>query len=338
DPLTQSVPLESEPLPLVLSEPPFLVDEEESVRVCGLLVAALENQRWRAQMRNKVDPKKVAKAAAQIGDALNSPDDAHPERGLIVFRLREERSLWLVVNVTKAEENDGVFLVRDEESSTVDIFNMAGDDNQKMLYYPLHLLVVAVRRWLSGGQPRRTVLTGGLPSRWGISTLDSLARGLLQGYLESNKMLSQQPASDPFPVCYDMNDVRAEIAFSISHQEHDTHFNFISPAAQNTENDLISGRVLIRIERHENGARLNVALMAPGFILVGDALAAFIKQAQASAEEIAFTFTPDPRQAADYERWLKSPKKQEEVVIFTSAKDKDGQFRYLAIWPGIRNA
>src|SRR5262245_32799846 len=240
DPLTQSVPLESEPLPLVLSEPPFLVDEEESARVCGLLVGALENQRWRAQMRNKVNPKKVAKVAAQIADALNSPDDAHPERGLIVFRLREERSLWLVVNVTKDEENDGVFLVRGEDSSTVDIFNMAGDDNQKMLYYPLHLLVVAVRRWLAGGQPRRTVLTGGLPSRWGISTLDSLARGLLQGYLESNKMLSQQPASDPFPVCYDMNDVRAEIAFSISHQEHDTHFNFISAAAQNTENDLIS--------------------------------------------------------------------------------------------------
>src|SRR6185436_16932631 len=47
EPLAQSVPLESEPLPLVLLEPPFLVNERESNRVCETLVAALREGRWR---------------------------------------------------------------------------------------------------------------------------------------------------------------------------------------------------------------------------------------------------------------------------------------------------
>jgi hypothetical protein len=235
------------------------------------------------------------------------------------------------VHVTKRSANDGIFLVPEGDSPVVDIFTLAGDANEKLAFLPLDLLVGAVRRWLSGAAPRRTLTRAGLPRRWGIASLEFFARRLLEGYITCCGLLAAQDESGALPVCYELLDVKAELSFSISYAAEDTRFSIVQKPADSGE--LIDGRILLKVERGENSARLSLTLQAPGYILSSDRRDAFMARVRDAGNEIADAFTLDPLKRAEYIQQLQKPARPKEVVVFVSAEEADEALEFLAVWP-----
>jgi hypothetical protein len=346
---------------LSLIQPAFLAGPDEERRIIQLLEHGLENDKWDfafplsfgnqakkpqklKNLRNKVRSKEEDRIE-KARDGGNKNADR-----LLVFRLAEPGSTYLVVRLAEDVEKDGLFEVSPEEAKPVMIYSCVGYKVKQVRYDVLHRLALGVRRWLAGGVGSRVEYPVGAERDFGVQGLEVFVPALRQGYVDALRYLagggkqpgkaSQPGGVAPFPCGFDMPLVEAELTYSAQRgkaakAEHSFDSRPDGGDAEKRQERLLGSRVLLRARRVENVPRVEVELVAPEFVLSGAAQARLVRAAVKKAQKIARKF--GRKAAPDYLSFLLSPTYQSRVLAFLSYEgggDPVPKQEFLIIWPG----
>lgn len=368
-------PLSGDPVatPFYLSEPHFLLPPDEETLRFGQLVAALADPRRRVFLlpdgrtlkpgelddeieRLRFDFDKDKKFFEAMTSASRPRGDKSRERGLVFFRLDTSPPSVLVVRVTGKSKNDSVFVLlpgSDDAPPSVEVYSVEGDDTSSLQYRPMHLLGLAVRRWLEGAPPLRVRLGEGPPPALGLETLQDFALDLRDGYAGALDALSRLEDASDLPAFYDLTDVGAELTYSVSYDDDggdelaNPAFDFEGTDARHT-NRLIQSRARVSALRGAGGAaRLEIELAAPEFTLSGAARAqflAFFDRARGAVfdrpivEDLLVAVAERGESTEAYRRFLGEPSLRRSVVVLLSYKGQTPKEQFLVIWPGTNRA
>jgi hypothetical protein len=310
--------------PFTVFEPAFMVAPEREIDLGLAICDALSNNACTVKVPGKVDAATVIKAGSTLRQQLVRPE--HPELGVVAFRVSARPLVDLVVVVTEKAERDGIFLF--ESGQPPVLYSIPEDRNPAMFYEPLHRLTVAIGEWLSDQTGRRRTGLRRLPQEWGFTSLELLAESLVAGYTRSLALLAESKASGPLTQQFDLTAVRAEIAFGLRQRAAPS---VVVAQEDDLSDALVSGQVLLEVERLRTAIGVTLTLVAPGYVLAPRAKDAFVARAQRVARDIAHAFHDDS--SVDYVQAITHPSRRAEIVVLLSAEDADDAFDYLVTWP-----
>jgi hypothetical protein len=365
------------PPPFNVREPYFLLPAEEEAKVCGDLITALSQGLtggWVSAVPDPSHPGGVKYLSQSFVDGeINNiakamqPENKTSERGMVFFRFEGTPATYLIVRVVGKDANDSVFTLTASPRPEAIIYSIDGDNTKQINYKPLHHFIHTVRRWLQGELPSSyKPHSEGLPLQYGLEYLQPFAEHMRIGYINGLTYLAGLEAvaqtnagagendGSPFPVYYDLSNVRARLSYSLEFESKDKaaasqgatddaiRFNFDSQAAPDslfaTADDdvgLVGSRVVLRARREGDRPLIEIELSTPEFALSGASLKRFIGVATQteSVARIVAAFDDD----AQYGEFVNDEAFRRGVVTLLSYRGGSAKEEFLVIWPGTYN-
>ncbi len=288
------------------------------------------------------------------------------DRGMLIFfRLGEGQILVVRVKGKSGGGNalkDGLFLIRPDAEARVTVYAFAGDGVSKVSYEPLHLLALAVRRWLDGRAPdHRSPWRPSAATGLGLEDFDDFVADLERGYRGALGLLASRRDASRLPSHFDLVGVEAELSFAVAAMDWKTNFREwlglgeeadAADEKDGTEDRAVdrddgqeddggepaASRLSVRLGRRDGRSFLTVRLEEVEFVLAGADLERLLEQLRPLAAEVADTLAenrgPDGAPASRYRDLLRTPPLGRQVVVFRSYRQKTFLEDLLIIWPG----
>jgi hypothetical protein len=166
-----------------------------------------------------------------------------------------------------------------------------------------------------------------LPREWGFTTLEVFADALVAGYRRCVELLAEPRAAAQLTQQFDIARVHADVAFGI--RQGGTPAITVTHDTAGSD-ELIFGRMGIELERLRSRLGVTLTLVAPGYVLTGNARDAFVRRAQRVADQIAREFDDT---SVDYGLAIRQPHNAKEIVVMLTTEQPDDPFTYLVTWP-----
>jgi hypothetical protein len=277
----------------------------------------------------------------QIKTAIGRLDEEpNKGRGPVAFRLMDDDSLFLVVDVSdKQHPPDGLY-VYDERLDTVKIYSIPDVSRDSIQYEPLNQFALAVHRVLyesSGLHTEQVSDPVGL-----IPGLDDFAGQLATGYQKARSELAQKQSTSPLiPSYLDLSPLRAKIRYSVTVDAKGEKgvgklVDVNDDEAQDSQEEQFKatvGSAEIVVSANGMVQTTEVTIGMPSFVLSGNTLKAFIQLAQAkeSADAIVTGFKDDSVTAETYRNSLAT---RGDVVVLQAFEKNKPNGDVLVVWQG----
>jgi hypothetical protein len=333
---------------LVFEEPGFLVRPEDEFLQGEKLRDILADKaatNWQivlsdgsvVEKPNAAQKKRILDEAVAIQEELNKP---LRDRRFMAFRLR--KGPLLLIRLTDKEKNDGVFLLKEDTSPSVQIYSFEGDDSSKVNYAPLHEFALTLRDWQRRKSPlQRLDFSEKLPPS--LESLAGIANQIREGYTDAIDLLAGLP--DDTITFYDLVDVAMTVRYSVRYGGGErVSVNFVDrqstagTADSAADFNVIESIVTLNVKRSDNIVRLEVKLVSPEFTLSGEARKEFVAHA-ADPGGPSFPKIVEKLEQNDpgvpYRQFVLDETLHPQVVVLLSYKDDKPREEFLVIWPAL---
>ncbi|MEM7583731.1 MAG: hypothetical protein AAF560_10160 [Acidobacteriota bacterium] len=327
---------------LELVEPAFLLSRREEEQLLSLLVDSLRDpdgwwiidEATTRDLRSKHS--RLTRRIRRLANRL--------EHELMVF-FRLTRGRFLVVRVQgmgkrgEKGKRDSLFVVTPDKDPKVTIYTFPKDPfSDTVSYRPFHDLAVIVRRWL-----RNELIEHRSPWRpsdsLGFEALDGFVQSLSRAYDSNLRLLASQEDEALLPSYFDLNDVEAQLSFSvetsngqISFRERFQAEEIDAGVAAHVGAGAATSRVTLHAERRQGRPALAVHLDRIEFLPRGATRQALLDQVLAFKDQIAQRI--DPAHEQRYLDLLTNAELQRGAVVFRSLQVRKVGEELIVIWPG----
>jgi hypothetical protein len=301
--------------PVKLLLPPFIVPLEERPELLNKVRNGLQ----------KLDARKFAHEIRKLDEAYKSHSD---DPGLIFLRLDQD-TRHLVVRV--GGDHDGIFLLDTGSDLPLVVYSYIDMQSRILPWQPFAELFAAFRQWQHRNLADEEHPGVKLPDRLGAISVSDFTEGMWTGYTKTRVELSDS-AAHPFAEAsfYELRDVHAQLSYTVPRKAG-------GPEDQGTP--FIRSQVVIGIDDHERSPQVRIQLVAPEFILVGEARSALLDKLQENlgldrGNNDSLWSVLRPEYEGDYRTALLDTQRQEQALILLSYRDKPPQNEFLFVWSG----
>ncbi|MEO8371374.1 MAG: hypothetical protein ABI806_19465 [Candidatus Solibacter sp.] len=307
NPAPAALPPDLTPSVTLITEPTWMVDPLSRRHLGDVLALALRAGRCRFAQPAAPTGDDLAREAEEIeATIVNTKDDSI---GYLVVRLGDGGIFG---------GHDGVFLLEPGADLQVTVFDFLTSDQDWTSWSPFAQWLGVWTQWLAAGRPGNPVNSATIPGSFGSIAFLDLAQGLWQAYAAARRTLSGTEPS------YRIQNVGTELSFAI-------------PPSGGGDDDTpyISSRVSLQIQQAAGQERLAVRLVAPEYLLVDDARAAFGQQL-AAATQAVLAETADPERDA-IAAALSDRNRRDAALVMLSYRGGHPKNEFLVVHPAAWN-
>jgi hypothetical protein len=301
--------------PVRLLLPPFIVPLEERPRLLNEVKDGLQ----------KLDARRFEREIRKLDEAYSSHSD---DPGLIFLRLGHD-TRHLVVRL--GGDRDGIFLLDTSSDLPLAVYSYIDMEGRVLPWQPFAELFATFRQWQHSNLTDDEHPDVALPDRLGAISVSDFTQGMWNGYTRTRTELSDS-GDDAFAESsfYELRDVHAQLSYTVPRKAG-------GPEDQGTP--FIRSQVLIGVDDRESLPQVRVQLVAPEFILVGEARSALLNLLQENLDlsrknKDSLWSVLRPEYEGEYRKAFLDSQRQEQALMLLSYRDKPPQNEFLFVWSG----